>query len=371
MSSKLIRYLVLAPLALLALLEIALWAFVRAPLEPRKRLDLSNDLPGLKRDVRLEFDQNMTRYLDWPEGDKPRGAVRILCLGGGATFAMLQNAEDAWWGRLHAALKERGVAVQTAAWGQERGGILAAAAMADGLMEELKPDIVIGNFGFNDAVLQPIDYQYDPDRLNHAPGVWRTAGWKRALLNVSQTARVLRWQARKSEMAQVQNTQGRPDFFKEAFDSLRERLKNAEPQPGPERFGDGDPLKEFEDGWRRLKTLADRHGAALILTGEASLHDAVMGVALRDHLMAVMTLQDGRGIRPSSAWVEAEMRRFAEKAESLAREWQAPWLDLNGRVARSREHFVNDTLLTDAGAAVAAAEMLPVVEPVARGRAGK
>ena len=135
-SSKLLRRLLLAPVVLFLILELILWLFVRIPLEPLKRLDLSNELPGLKPDVRLVFDRNLTRYLDDAAGNKPPGTIRILCLGGSGTFAMLQNAEDAWWGQLGRQLQAKGYPVQVAAWGQDRTGIVASTAVAAVLMDE-------------------------------------------------------------------------------------------------------------------------------------------------------------------------------------------------------------------------------------------
>ena len=64
--------------------------------------------------------------------------------------------------------------------------------------------------------------------------------------------------------------------------------------------------------------------------------------------------------------MERELARYATAAEALAAQANLSWLNLNGRVPRDLEHFVNDVILTDQGAAVAARELLPVVEPLAR-----
>ena len=212
-SSKLLRRLLLAPVVLFLILELGLWIFVRIPLEPLKRLDLSNDLPGLKPEVRLVFDRNLTRYLDDAAGKKPPGTIRILCLGGSATFARLQNAEDTWWGRLGRQLQSQGHPVQVAAWGQDRTGIVASTAVAAVLMDEWQPDVVIGNFGFDDVVGQPLEYTYQPEKARGMQGPARTAGWKLAILKASQTARLSRWWARRNEASLIQNEIGRRDHF--------------------------------------------------------------------------------------------------------------------------------------------------------------
>jgi hypothetical protein len=372
-SSKLLRRLLLAPVVLFLILELGLWIFVRIPLEPLKRLDLSNDLPGLKPEVRLVFDRNLTRYLDDAAGKKPPGTIRILCLGGSATFARLQNAEDTWWGRLGRQLQSQGHPVQVAAWGQDRTGIVASTAVAAVLMDEWQPDVVIGNFGFDDVVGQPLEYTYQPEKARGMHGPARTAGWKMAILKASQTARLSRWWARRNEASLIQNEIGRRDHWKNQFNQMRKKVNETAVQPLPARDPRQDPMVEFIDGWRVLRDLCNQHGAALVMTGEASLHDSTNNLSQQENLMAFVPLKadpgpDAKYVRPEPAWVEREMARYAEAAESFASSAGLPWVNLNGRVPRDLDHFFNDVILTDAGSAALTKEVLPVVEPVVQAR---
>ena len=127
---KLLRNLLLAPLILLVLFEAAGWIFFHFPVEPLRSVNLSNDIPGFKKNVRLITNEDNVRYLDWTGGDKPAGVVRILCIGGMATHGMLQNAGDTWWGQLHSRLKQQGLKVETAARGFDRAGIVAIPSAA-------------------------------------------------------------------------------------------------------------------------------------------------------------------------------------------------------------------------------------------------
>ena len=126
MLSKILSRFALISIVLFLGLELVMWLFVRLPTDPLKRIQLSNDLPGLKKDVALTVDKDLTRYLDDATGAKKQENVRILCLGGGGTFAMFQNAEDTWWGQLGRQLQAKGLPVQVAAWGQDRIGIVAS-----------------------------------------------------------------------------------------------------------------------------------------------------------------------------------------------------------------------------------------------------
>ena len=350
-----------------------MWLFVRLPVEPMVRLDLSNDLPGLKRDVRLEFDRDRVRYLGWTPGEAPAGAVRILCLGGSATFAVLQNAEDTWWGRLRAGLEKNGHTVQIAAWGQDRAGIAVSANIGGTLISELKPDLVIGNFGFDDVVAQPVEYKYNPAKTSAMPGLSRPTGWKQALVKVSQIARLYRHMVRGAESDSAQNTFGRTDQYKNMLAEWRVKVAKLRPVAGPVRVPPDDPLQEYLDGWKALHAWAKRDGAALLMTGEASLDEAVIGLSQQEVLTALMPVDYATGeqtrlTRPDPAWVEQEMTRFSEAAAGFAKANNLVWFDLNGRVARTLDHFLNDVMFTDAGAAEAAKELVPVVEPLLKAK---
>ena len=372
-SSKLLRRLLLLPLVLFLGLELVLWVFVRLPVEPPRRLELRNELPGFKGEVRVVFDGRLARYLDDAVGPKPAGVMRVLCLGGSATFGLFQNAEDTWWGRLGRALQAKGYAVQVAAWGQDRTGVVASIPMAARLLEDWQPDVVIGNFGFDDVMGQPLEYQYVPEKAQGLAAPPRDAGWKRAVFGVSQTARLRRWWMQREETAQLQNRMGRPDYWKEFFGKLKAQVGGMAVQTPPGRDAMHDPEREYVDGWKVLQELCARQGAALIMSGEASLHGGALGMSEADSLTGLLPVksQGGEGaryVRPDPAWVEGEMKRYAAGAAALAEGARLPWIDLNGRVPRDLGHFFSDVILTDEGAGVVAGELLPVVEPVLQGR---
>ena len=361
------KKLLLAPVILFAGLELILWAFVRIPLEPLKTIDLVNHFPGLKNDVRLVFDKQLARYLDNESGSKPAGTVRILCLGGSATLAMFQNADDTWWGKLGRQLQAKGQKVQVAAWGQDRTGIVASTPVAALMMEDWQPDIVIADYGFDDVVGQPVEYRYQPEKAGGLPAPVRAAGWKQAILKVSQTARLGRLMARRREEGEIQNNIGRTDFWTKMLADIKKERSAAKVQMLPARDTVHDPLLEYMDGWKVLQNLCNRFGAKLIMTGEPSLHDSTNNFSQQENLMAMIPMKsqtgpDAKYVRPDPAWVEKEMTRYASAAETWAQANGIPWLNLNGKVPRDLEHFLNDVILTDAGAAQMAAELQPIVE---------
>lgn len=376
MSSKLLRLLILIPVALIALFEIVCWLFMPFPVEPLRQLTLNNDIPGFKKDVKLIFGNEQVRYLDWTPGDKPEGSVRVLCVGGWSTLGMLQAAQDTWWGQLHTHLEKSGLKVEMAARGFERTGIVAMAAATAPLIERLKPDVIILNTGFDDVIVHPATFTYDASRSQKVPEPVKESGLKAFLTKYSQTVRFKRWWSKDTEAKKMQNELGRKDVYKKFFDEKRELISKLPRHEGILRTaGSNDPLPEYKDGLALFRDLSAKAGATLVLTGEACLHDSVINFTQENSLLAYIALTeptaDGSvsAARPDPAWVMNEMNRFANAAESFASENKLTWFNLNGQVERSADNFFSDVLLTDAGAASAGKLLAPVIEPVVRAKA--
>ena len=104
MPPKLLRNIFIGLITLIVLFEAVCWIFIRFPMDPPHILDINNDIPGFKKNVRIISDEDQVRYIDWTASDKPAGSVRILCIGGWATQGILQGAEDTWWGRMQAGM---------------------------------------------------------------------------------------------------------------------------------------------------------------------------------------------------------------------------------------------------------------------------
>jgi len=369
----------LALVVLFVLFEIICWIFIRFPVEPLRTLDLNNEIPGFKKNVRLIFDKDQVRYLDWTGGEKPAGTVRILCVGGWATLGMLQTAEDTWWGQLHSRLKERvkpeGLKIETAARGFERVGITGIAAATAPLIERLKPDVIILNTGYDDVIIHSAVYVYDKAKAAQMPAPARPSAVKAFVLKISQSARFRRWWTADTEVKKMQNELGRKDVYKKFFDEKREMVRSLPRHEGiPRRAGTNDPLPEYLDGLTAFKDMAAANGASLVLTGEASLHDSVMNLTEESTLLAYIALREPEpngnvaAARPNPKWVMNEMERFADAAAKFAADNKLPWLDLNDKVERSTDNFFSDVLLTDAGAAAAGELLAPVVEPVVKAK---
>ena len=70
--------------------------------------------------------------------------------------------------------------------------------------------------------------------------------------------------------------------------------------------------------------------------------------------------QQHKGIvRVDPGGIELELNRYQREAEKFCQQNGVPFINLHRNVAPSRDNFVNDVILTDAGAAAAAADSRP------------
>ena len=91
---------------LLILVEGIMWVFFPAPKRISQEFEFENQLPGLKGKASFTLDERFLRT--WKPDDASTGKeIHIVCLGGMATSAVLQNAPDTWWGRLASELQRQ------------------------------------------------------------------------------------------------------------------------------------------------------------------------------------------------------------------------------------------------------------------------
>ena len=362
--------------------EIAARLFFPWPLKPGMVLELNNRIPNaegngllFKEKVKLDIDGDFLRKDGWTTGDKPAGTVRIFCIGGWATMGMLQNTGDTWWGQLRAELEKGGQKVEMAALGSERTELAQVVNRARPVIEQMKPDIIIVNSGFDDIIAAPVDYKYDPAMVSSLTPPAGDSGLK-ALVMKTQSGRAIRSWRKGNEAARLQNEKGRKDYHLMALKAAREQVQKLPVAAPPSRDFENDPLKTYLDGLKLVRDLAKNVGASVILTGEASLHDRDIFEA-QESLMLVHMFKEkpsatgGPAFRPAPAWVAAELDRYGREAEKFAEENKLVWFDLNGKVGKLSENFYSDVMLTDAGAKEAARLLAPVVAPVVKERAGK
>jgi len=358
--------------ALFVLVELIGWLVLRTPADPPRTLILRNEFPGSKPEVSIKFDRIQARRFSLASEDKKPGTVRIFCLGGWGTLAMNQNDGDTWWGQLQAKLAAKGLQTEVASRGSERAPLSDNLSIAMPLIESLRPDILIVNAGFDDAIAPPFDYRYNAAAVaaKFAP---KPPSMKDRIAAISQIARLKRLMNARKEMGIAQNAIGRTGAFQKSLADTQEAIRRLPLVDNLSRPPGQDPIEEYRDALKAAKALADRIGATLILTGEPVLQTASPGITEEQSLLAYVSasMNAERPARPSPAWIEREVRRFADAGESFGLAENIPWVDLNNRIPHDSEHFVTDVMLTDKGSAVIAEALLPIVEPAVRAKSGK
>lgn len=360
---------------LLVLIEAVLWLFAPVGKRASQRFAFDNQLPGLKERVAFTVDERSLR--SWSPAATPRDGreVKILVLGGAASLALLQNSEDSWWGQLGAALQDgfpqARVRVDTLA--REHTSILRAAKWAEQNLAEVKPDIMIAMFGFEDVMSHDGSYVYNAGKLATLDDdSSRRGALKNFLVNTSQICRriVIRRQ-RRAVMAKL-GPLGERNAYAQRLARQRHILAQLPLAYEIDRPDGRDPMPEYLDGIRALASLCGQHGASLAVVGEPSLHRALMdgGAERLVHRWFVRepAKQDAGVVRIDPGWIELQLSRYYTAAEKLCASLDVPFTDPTRKLPAHPAFFVDDTLLTDAGALTLAGLVQPLVKPLVEAR---
>lgn len=366
-----------AALVLVGLIEAALWSFAPVGKRASQRLAFDNQLPGLKERVAFKVDERSLR--SWPAPNAAAAAegreVKILVLGGGASVALLQNDDDTWWGQLGAALQKEfpQTRVRVSALAREYGTILEAAKWAERHLPEVKPDIVIVMYGFEDVMSHDGDYTYNPNKLTTLSIDSSNRGpLKEFLVNTSQLCRrfVIRGQQR--ALMAVLGPLGERNAFAQRLGHNRQIYAQLPLAYEIDRPNDRDPMREYLDGLSALAQLTQKQGAALAVIGEPTLHRGLMDGGSERLLHRWFKREPAKGdagvVRLDSGWIELQLSRYYTAAEKFCSESKIPFTDPTRKLPAHPAVFADDTMLTDAGAITLATLVQPVVRPLVQAR---
>jgi hypothetical protein len=241
---------------------------------------------------------------------------------------------------------------------------------------ELSPDIVVAAFGLSEVLDVPPGYRYNPTLVPALSALPHPGSIKDKAAGVSQIARRLRdWRTASSDAVKERKTLlEKQDHFRNNMHYQRAVYETLRFDATPPRRGEGeDPLLEYMDGLRGFHSQAKRIGAEMIVLGEPSLHDDLLGSNEMSRLKRPRWMKrptvsdpDGSGVRPDPGWVEREMNRYYSAALEWASKADVPFVDLNRDdvLAKNVENFVDDVMLTQAGSQRVSDEVSPVFASV-------
>jgi lysophospholipase L1-like esterase len=356
------------------LAEVALRAFAPVTVDDASvRYQYRQNLPRLKNFVTYERNAYGLRATSMGPQPKTRGVKRVLCLGASTTDQINQNLGDTWCGLLETQLNRSygssGVRFETASLG--RGGFRAVddLAWAEDSVAALQPDIVVLLLGINDlAFTGARGYRYDRldsslarSRRRRDPNGGRPAmaPWQRRACPVAlQLCRRLVLLKHRIAAAKQANAPIRLDWDSENLPRLRKEYQALPEVDHVDR--DPDPEQEFHDAADSLvASLVSRHIRTVVL-GQPVLWSDHMGDAERNQLWFPVSTSKGP-VRPNGTWLANEMGRYNADLSAIAAARGATFYNLDGRVPKTVEYFFDDCHYTDAGSALVAKEVLPLV----------
>jgi len=363
-----------ALVVLVGLVETVLWLFAPAGKRVSHRYEFDNQLPGVEERVSFMVDGRSLRT--WKGTSDGEGReLRVLVLGGAATTGLLQNDPDTWWGRLGATLQEKLPAsrVQVSALFRDHTTILHGAKWAEAHLAEVKPDVLVAAYGFEDVIGQHGAYTYEADRLAKVSLEANPRGpVKEFLVDVSQICRRMVNRGQRRGLTATLGPLGERNAYARRLLQQRQLYATLPLKYEIERPAGRDPLAEYLDGLRALAATAAANGAALVVIGEPALHRGVMDGGA-ERLVHRWFIEDpARGdagvVRLDSGWIELELARYHGEAERLCSSLGVPFLDPTRKLPAHPALFLDDTMLTDGGARALAGLVAPTVQPLVEAR---
>jgi lysophospholipase L1-like esterase len=378
--------LVLVQVAIFATLLVAadalLWLFVRVPHEGVQTQHVRNHaLPGLKEQIVYRTIGHRLRSASIQTARKPAGSIRVLCLGASTTDQLTQATEDTWCAVLErevrASMADVSAQWHAVSYGRSGDRMIDTARWMRSMVDVLEPDVVVTLLGVNDlawsggpgfAIRAVDDAMKDGERpVGTRVFLERCADFSQICRLVSRAwngvairldlrgGRVVNWEA------------GNLPSLNREWRAL----------PGVEGLKrDPDPLDEFRAalGWM-LDFLKSRDIHTIVL-GQPVLWRADLPPEGLDRLWFSVATASCR-VRPSLGWLEKEMRRYNSAQQQEAQARGVGFVDLEGRIPKTLDHFFDDCHFTDKGSMLVGRLVAPALEAVLeraiarRGSSGK
>lgn len=297
---------------------------------------------------------------------KPPHTIRVMAFGASTTDQITQNIEDSWVGivedRLRTDFADSGMRVETAGFG--RGGLKMdyLVHVLPTMVRVYQPDLVITLLGVNDLAWNGgPDYHYSgfAHPAEGPPDAPRTSQ-ARTCADVSQLCRRLARLVQRIETYQRLRRGKSVRWQSRRLEVQRARLRELPRVDAPRR--DPDPIREFRDGMTLILDALVKQGVDAVVLGQPVLWKADLTPAER-HALWFQVLTPQGPVRASGSWLAAEMARYNDVQRRLAERRGFVYLDLDERIPKDLDHYIDDCHYTDLGSHEVAREVLRVVEP--------
>ena len=349
-------------LGILLILELALRILFPLPEGKPYVTEVKQNLPGIKSSILYSVNPFGFRALKMHSKNKPPHTLRVLCLGASTTEQSTQSNEDIWCSLLEQKLEkqwqEKGIRVETAAFGMGGHRIRDTLAWAQQHLMEFPPDLVILLQGINDLV-----WNGGPAyRIHGPPSIhwWQSLNWewfqifRRAHLAYIHLQKM--WKSVEG---------GILEWHSALLPGLRQKRQALPLVKNPVR--DPDPIEEFRLNLEAFLQFTQNHQLPTLVLGQPVFWKEPMSEA--ETAMLWFRLQSPQGeIQAPPAWLNGEMERYNRLQARLASQYGADYMNLNGVVPKDSRHFIDDCHFTDLGNEVLATAILPRVQGILQAR---
>jgi lysophospholipase L1-like esterase len=363
-------------LAVLLAADVFLWLFFPASLY-YDRTAVEQHLPGVKSQIVYAANQYGFRSLSMRQEEKPVDALRIFCLGASTTDQANQNTEDTWCALLEQKLSDEfpvsKIRFETASFG--RGGWKASDlyVWARTSIERFRPDVVIILMGINDLALNggPM-YSYtslDDIVQKHKTGTMGSlAAIKDLCKAYSQVCRRVVLTKWRLELVISKNTGRVVEWSSKNLPELRKQYRQRQQVVQVTRRLD--PIVEFSDAMDELLSLLKKAGIEVLVLGQPVLWKEEMTQMEAAALWLPVNSLLGP-VRPSTAWLLAEMHRYNDAQSKIAARYGAPYVDLDSEIPKTLEYYFDDCHYTDAGSRLVASIVFSALKERVRSMASR
>lgn len=337
-----------------------------APFDPDGPLEVefAQTIDGVKRDITFRTIGHYVRSVSVTTLAKPRGSLRLLCLGASTTEQSPQQSEDTWCALLEKKLRTypdiAELSFHAVSYGKGGDTARQTAVWMRRMFDIIQPDVVVTLVGINDVTfsggpgftVRTVDEEFieQPETIRsrvrdvclalsqicrRSRQVWQNLELKRGIAS----GKVLEWH---SEHLQHARQQYRKLRFVEA------------PLRSP------DPLDEFRASVAWLLGDLRKRGVAVVVLGQPVLWKPQLEPEEFSRLWFPVATSQGF-VRPSPAWLASEMKRFNDAQKEEATKAGARYLDLDGLVPKTLDYFIDDCHFTDRGSTQVASLASPIV----------
>jgi len=357
--------------ALMIIGDLLLW--VVAPIEdgpPPLHIKVRQHIPGLKPEIIVERIFNHLRSLSIRNLTKPTDSIRILCLGASTTDQITQETQDTWCALLEKQLQlnhvDPGAHIQTLSYGQAGDRAINTALWMRGMIDQIRPDIVVTLLGINDLTWSGgPKYEASDIRtmIKQGRGQMGTLFYlKQLCTSISQVCRRVSIIKRNIAQREALRNGTAVEFQLPELRIAYQRLPYV-----PDVRRQPDPIDDFRVNLDWLMDFLHQRQISVIVLGQPVLWKD--GLTPKEYNSLWFSINTPNGlVRPATSWLLNEMHKYNRVQQQVSEKYEFTYLDLDAVIPKTLDYYFDDCHFTDSGSARVAEAVFPSLEQLLKAR---